>query len=433
MTNLFKDRQLQQRTLIFIRWLAVGGQLAAILIVAFVFGYYLPLAWCLATVGALALVNIIANIRRSRPFVSDQVAAIYLSFDMIQLAFLLYLTGGINNPFAMLMLSPITVSATILSNKVTAFLVFLGLSLVTVLSFIHLNLPIGEEITLLPWIYSWGLFTALCLSLVFIAVYLTIISADSNRLSKALREMQKLLDQQRRLSALGAQAAAAAHALSTPLGTISIISQELTHEKTFSLTIQEDIRLLHTETRRCQEILASLGKKPGQQSAEIEHTLLNDPFTQLPINAILELAAEPYLRSDIKWSVENKLSSAHMLLLLPKPEILQGLGNLLQNAFQFARTQVKVVISENQQQYIIKIQDDGLGFSVDILDRLGEPYISTGAWRRKQTYGGQNMGLGVFIAQSSLASLGVKLFFSNHKAGGAEVKIVWPKPKKSGI
>lgn len=120
MTNLFKDRQLQQRTLIFIRWMAICGQLAAILAVTFIFGYYLPLAWCLATVGALALVNLIANIRRSRPFVSDKVAAAYLSFDMIQLGFLLYLTGGINNPFSILMLSPITVSATILSKKVTA-------------------------------------------------------------------------------------------------------------------------------------------------------------------------------------------------------------------------------------------------------------------------------------------------------------------------
>lgn len=427
MTNLFKDRQLQQRTLIFIRWLAICGQLAAILAVTFIFGYYLPLAWCLATVGALALVNLIANIRRSRPFVSDKVAAAYLSFDMIQLAFLLYLTGGINNPFSILMLSPITVSATILSKKVTAFLVFLGLGLIAILSFVHLRLPIGGEITLLPPIYSWGLLTALCLSLVFIAVYLTVVSADSRRLSKALLEMQKLLDQQHRLSALGAQAAAAAHALGTPLGTISIISKELTHEKTLSPAIQEDIRLLNNEARRCQEILASLGKKPGQQPAEMEHSLLNDPFTQLPISAVLELAAEPYRRADIGWVVESKLSSDHLPALLPKPEILQGLGNLLQNAFQFARTEVKVVIAESQQHYIITIQDDGWGFSLDILDRLGEPYISTGALHRQQPYSGQHLGLGVFIAQSSLATISANLFFSNHKAGGAQVTIVLPK------
>lgn len=425
---MIASKRLQQRTLVFIRWLAIAGQLGAVIFVAFVLGYDFPWVWCFGAVFALAVINIVAGATNPRPFLGDYAAGAYLSFDMIELSFLLYLTGGINNPFAMLILAPITVSATMLSRTVTIFLIGLGFALIIFLSFFHYPLPLGQEMAKLPIIYSWGQLTALCLSLVFIASYLAIVSADSQKLSGAVFEMQKLLDQQGRISALGAQAAAAAHALGTPLATISIVAKELQQEPQNTKQWKQDIELLQTETKRCQNILASLGQGLKMQPfGASEDTFLDGSFSQLPLPSLIELAAEPYIREDIDWSIKTKLPTNAIPKLFPKAEILHGFGNLLQNAFQFARSTVQVLIDHDQHNYLVIIQDDGPGFTTEILDRLGEPYISTGAQNRSPAGGTNHMGLGIFIAQTTLATLPARIIFENQRNGGGQVTVIWAK------
>jgi two-component system sensor histidine kinase RegB len=420
--------RIRLRTIVFIRWIAVAGQLSTLLFVHFGMGYALPLWWALATVGALAAVTAGAQFRRSASHrLTDRESALYFAFDMVQLSVLLFLTGGLNNPFTILILAPVTVSATTLSYRSTLGLAALAITCLNMLAVFHLPLPWSEGGYELAPNFVMGFTISLGLAVIFITSYVYRVAQESRRLSDALAAAQAALDREQSLSSLGALAAAAAHELGSPLGTISLVSRELQRELELDDPIRADIDLLVSQSARCREILAELSRRPEEQQA--------DHFNAMPAPLLIELAAEPHRRPEVVLRIEERADAADPVTpMLPRrPELIHGLGNLLQNAIEFAREEVKVAIAWNAAEISIAISDDGKGFPREMLDRLGDPYLSHGADLKKSTERkGDHMGLGIFIAQQLIERSGGSVNFNNNAYGGAEVIAAWPRSAFEG-
>src|SRR5262245_20701890 len=361
------------RTLILIRWVAIAGQLTALLVVHFGLGYRVPLAATLATVGVSVVVNIWATVgRRSPERLGDRAAAYYLAYDLLQLGVLLYLTGGLHNPFAVLILAPVIVSGTVLSRFSTIALSVLALVTIVVLAFDHLPLPWANGTFDLAPLFIFGLATALALSVVFIAGYVFSLAEEARRMSGALAASYMALDREQRLSALGALAAAAAHRLGSPLGTIAVVSKELARERPSDSPHRADVALLLSQSERCRTILAELSTRPET----------GEPLQRMPLAALVETAAAPYRAQHIRVIVDSQpdAGAENAGKLDPQaphsPELVHGLGNLLQNAIEFARSEVRVIVRWNDRHVRLVIRDDGPGFDPGLLDHLGEPYLS---------------------------------------------------------
>jgi two-component system sensor histidine kinase RegB len=420
--------RIRLRTILFIRWIAVAGQLSTLLVVHFGMGYPLPLFWSLATVAALAAVTAGAQVRRSASHrLTDRESALYFAFDMLQLSVLLFLSGGLNNPFAILILAPVTVSATTLSFRSTLGLLALAITCINLLGRFHLPLPWSDGGYELSPVFIVGFTIALVLAVIFITSYVYRVAQESRRLSDALAAAQAALDREQSLSSLGALAAAAAHELGSPLGTISLVSRELQRELEEDDPIRADIDLLVSQSARCREILAELSRRPEEQQP--------DHFNAMPAPLLIELAAEGHRRPEVVVRIEEKADPADPVTpLLPRrPELIHGLGNLLQNAIEFAQEEVKVTIAWNAAEIGITISDDGKGFPRELLDRLGDPYLSSGADVKKATERkGDHMGLGIFIAQQLIERSGGSVSFDNNSYGGAEVIATWPRTAFEG-
>jgi two-component system sensor histidine kinase RegB len=408
------------RTLVVIRWVGLAGQAAALIIVHFALGYPLPILWAGAVVGASAALNLwLTAERRGSALLSERTAALQLGYDMIQLAALLFLTGGLGNPFAVLILAPVIVSATVLSRRSTVPLSLLALAGIALLARFHMPLPWPNEDFRLEPLFILGLALALSLSVLFIAAYVLSVAEEARRLSDALSATQMALDRERQLSAVGALAAAAAHELGTPLGTIALVAHEIARDLPKGSPLSSDLELLLSESRRCKKILAELAARPDQES---------QPFGPLPVAALIETAAAPYRRPAIDFRVE---SQADLPSLPASAELSHGLGTLLQNAFEFAHHGVVVRLSADDRELKAIIGDDGPGFDPALLQHLGEPYVSRGNEGRESQ--GEHMGLGVFIAVTLLSRTGAVLRFGNRPGGGGEVVITWRRSPLEGL
>ncbi len=399
------------RTLILIRWIAVAGQTVTILVVHFGFEFVLPVIACLFVVALTALSNLMLSIRMPvRARLGNLGATLLLGFDMMQLGMLLYLTGGLENPFAILILAPVTVAATILSRGPTLALTVLAMVLVTLLAFFRAPLPWTGETISLPFPYALGVWTALCVASAFIAGYIWSVADEARRMTDALAATEASLNRARNLSALGGLAAAAAHDLGSPLATIAVVAKELSREVPEDSPFSEDVALLISQSDRCRNILAGLSQRPDMAG--------HRPIERLKFSALVAQACEPY--RDIGAAVDIVIDSDSDNGEPEVPEtqeFVQGVGNLVQNAVQFARERVELVLYWDTGIVRLTVRDDGKGFSGPVLASIGEPYIST--------RGGEqgHMGLGVFIAQTLLEAGGAELAFANR--GGAEVVIRW--------
>lgn len=411
--------RVKQRTLVLIRWVAVTGQAATLCVVHFGMGLPLPTVPALGVVAISGLLNlVISGRRRIRARLSDGEATLYLAYDTIQLSALLYLTGGLVNPFAVLILAPVIVSATVLSRISTVGLGALTAASISVLAFFHLPLPWAEEPFTLPPLYLLGIGLALALSTVFIAAYVGSIAEEARRMSEALSATQLALAREQRLASLGALAAAAAHELGSPLATIALTSKEFARELPADSPLREDVELLIGQSDRCRDILAKLSKVP-----EAKEGL---PFERLPVSALVEAAAESHRIPGIKLVLdaapaEEAPDDSPEPELMHSPEIVHGLGNLIQNAIQFARDEVVVRQRWDRNELSVEVMDDGPGFPAYLLQRIGEPYVSSRA------EGGLHMGLGIFIAQNLLERTGAELTFSNRPEGGAKAVVRWKR------
>lgn len=415
------------RRLTTIRWIAVAGQTLTLLSAQFLFGLTLPLLPAFLVVGVSALLNVL--IQRYRPsglWLGNREAALYLGYDLVQLAFLLSLTGGLTNPFSILILAPITVSASLLSRGATLALSGVGLAAVSLLAFVYLPLPwdtFGVEIA--P-ITVAGLWAALVVAIVFIAAYVFSTSSEAASFAGALRASDLALEREQRLSAVGALAAAAAHELGTPLSTIALVAKELRRDVPEDSALAGDLDLLQEESDRCREILGRLVADPASDGGA--------PYRRLPITTLVELAANPYRQEDVALRVTldppEGESEEDQPVVPRRPALIQGLGMLLQNAQQFARREVQVSIAWDARRLTLQIHDDGPGFDLQRLERLGQPYLSEGDARRGSGEG--HMGLGIFIAHALLGREGARLIFDNHPEGGANVEISWDRAMLSG-
>jgi two-component system sensor histidine kinase RegB len=419
--------RIRLRTIVLIRWIAVVGQLSTLLFVYYVMGYDLPIGWALATVAALAGITAGAQLRRKASArLTDRESALYFAFDMVQLSVLLYLTGGLNNPFAILILAPVTVSATTLSYRSTVGLSALAITCINALAVFHQPLPWTIEGLRLPQNFVTALAIALGLAVIFITSYVYRVAQESRRLSDALTAAQAALDRELSLSNLGALAAAAAHELGSPLGTISLVSREMQRDLPTESPLRGDIDLLVSQSARCREILAELSRRPSQA----------DHFADVPLPLLIELAAEPHRRPHVALRIEERADAADPVppLVPRRPEMIHGLGNILQNAIEFAREEVKVTVAWNPHDIDITVSDDGVGFPPDLLDRLGDPYLSrAGDVKSKHSERqGDHMGLGIFIAQHLIEQSGGSVTFTNNAYGGAEVQMSWPRNVFSG-
>lgn len=410
-----RRNRLRLRTLILIRWIAVMGQTVTILVVYLGLGFDLPLPICLAVILTLALSNLYLSLRRaSGSRLDDRTAALLLGFDVVQLALLLYVTGGLQNPFAILIIAPVMVSATILSRAATIGLTLLALVSISVLAVLRTTLPWSPGPLELPPVYVLGIWTALAVASVFISTYVWSVAEEARRMSDALAATHTLLARQQQLSALGGLAAAAAHELGSPLATIAVVAKELSREIPPDSPLAEDVDLLLSQSARCRDILAGIARTPEKRSAE--------PFDRLPLSQLVEAAAEAHMGGQVEIDIiiEDDVVGEEPMLGR-SPEILSGLGTLIQNAAQFAASTVTVTLRWDERDVVVGVQDDGPGFPPAVLAAIGEPFIST----RASDSG--HMGLGIFIAQTLLARLGAELFFANLEGGGAEVVIRWPR------
>jgi len=412
-------------TLVTIRWVAVVGQLATLGIVRYGLGFPVPLAEAGLAVAASAALNLILQFRYAGTRqLSDREAASQLGFDLLQLAFLLFLTGGLTNPFSILIVVPISISATVLSRRSTLILLTLGLLLSMTLALWHRPLPWhdGGELSL-PVTYLFGLWIGLAFSMVFLTLYAARVSAEARRHALALAATKAALDREQKLAELGTLAAAAAHELGTPLGTITLAARDLLKETPAGDPRQEDVTLINEQVGRCRQILERLSK---QRIEEEEH-----PFSRQPLTAILAEAAEPFEHeSDVEIAIHTQTvgdDAGREPVLRRRPEILHALNNFIENAVAYAKSRVKLNLSWTADNVEIEVRDDGPGFDTGILRSLGEPYIR-GRWlssgRRGKTEG---LGLGVFIAKTLLERTGATVSFSNPLDGGALVRMRWPR------
>jgi two-component system, sensor histidine kinase RegB len=414
------SRRLRLDTLVRLRWLAVLGQTIAVVAVQYGLGFDLPITWCFVLIVLSAWLNI--ALRYAYPLshrLGSGAASGLLAFDVLQLAVLLYLTGGLENPFAVLFLAPVLISATALSPRRTFALGVLVIAAASFLAFNHLPLPWSRDEPLdLPSLYVAGVWAAILLGVAFTAVYAWRVSAEANDLADALAAAELVMAREQHLSQLDGLAAAAAHELGTPLATITLVAKEIANSAPKGSALAEDIALLRQEAERCRAILSKL-------------TTLNEddsPLEQLSLHGLLEEIAGPQRSFGVAISVTAQGDGAEPVMRR-NPAIIYGIGNLVDNAVDFAVARVTLVGQWTSDTVTVEVSDDGPGFPPDVLVRAGDPYIRSRSRARPKARGEarEGLGLGLFIAKTLLERNGAEVIFANRLNGGATIRISWPR------
>ena len=391
--------------LIKIRWIAIFGQFSAIFFVNHILEIQLLFFECIAVIMLSVMINVGAYFFQKKVKISDEIVFLFLLFDTSQLGVLLYLNGGILNPFSILVLAPVIISATYLKSYWTVFLSLYSIFLVIIIKFYFIPLSWTDNF-IIPDLYNNGLLISLIVTIIFIAVYAYIFASSSRKISKALSETKLQLNNQKKITEIGSLSAAAVHELSTPLNTIFLILNDLLKEKMLihNKNLYKDITLLKSQAERCSNILLSLSKNP--------QALQDNFFEKIKIEDLIKLCFDKF-NTDKTLNIEFENTNRNVTILY-KDEINYAFNNIIQNAIQHANSNVLVKIKKNLRNLSIKITDDGIGFSRDILDKLGEPYIN------KNNNG---MGLGIFIAKNLIENVKGKIFFYNSTSGKAVVEI----------
>jgi two-component system sensor histidine kinase RegB len=413
-------RNVRLDTLIRLRWLAVFGQTAAVLIVNDGFDYVLPLWPCLAVIGLYAWLNVALRLRfRGNARLEPDRSAWLLAVDIAELAVLLFLTGGLENPFVFLFLGPVLISATALPTRMTLMLAGFAIACATLLMFWHNPLPWApsEEAQELPQHYMVGIWVALLLCIGYISVYAWQVLEESRQLAEALAATEIVLSREQHLIQLDGLAAAAAHELGTPLSTIALVARELQKDLGPDSPHADDLKLLREQAQRCGDILGKLTQLPGG----------GEPFERMKLSALLEEVVAPHRNFGVDIAVAMPTDGGDEPEVARNPAIMYGLGNLVENAIDFARERVEVEAGWSGDEVRVTINDDGPGFPPEIMDRMGEPFV-TGR-RRRQRAANENpgLGLGFFIAKTLLERSGARLALENRQfpQRGAIVKVRW--------
>jgi two-component system sensor histidine kinase RegB len=416
-------RYVRLDTILRLRWLAALGQLTAIFIVAHGLEFAFPVIACVAVVGVSALLNLALQVAfNPMQRLEPGYAAALLALNIVELAALLFLTGGLQNPFSFLFLAPVLISATVLPIRMTAGLGMLAVACASALVFFHLPLPWDSEDPLvLPPIYLFGVWLSIVLAIGVTSLYAFQATEEARKLSDALAATELVLTREQHLTQLDGLAAAAAHELGTPLSTIFLISREL--EKTVDGTdpLASDLKTLREQAQRCRDILAKITQLSSSGA----------PFDLMPLSTLIEEAVAPHRDFDVAIKVRLAVAATREPVVARNPAILYGVGNILENAVDFARTTVEVNAWWNADTVEIIISDDGPGIAPDMLKRIGEPYLSRRRSADEARREREGLGLGVFIARTLLERTGAKVSFSNRTFPdhGAVVQIAWPRAR----
>lgn len=423
---------LRLQTLVLLRWMAIFGQVIAIAVATRVYHITLPIGLCFLAIGAAIIANLVLiAIFPPNKRLSETEAMLTLVFDLSQLSFLLFLTGGLSNPFAPLILAPVTVSASALALRST--LVVGGLAVALVSLVVVVNIPMRDAtgaVFAVSGLFEFGFWLSLVIGIIFLSLYSRRVATEMRSMSDALLATQMALAREQKLTDLGGVVAAAAHELGTPLATIKMVSTEMLDELTGDL--QDDARLIRDQADRCRDILRSMGKA-GKDDLHMR---------QAPLSAVLREAAEPHQGrgKDLVFSVGPVAGGAiSEPEILRRPEVIHGIRNMVQNAVDFARSTVWIEAGWSAKHLTIRIVDDGAGFSAQVLGRIGDPFLRS---RRDDPAplarpGYEGMGLGLFIAKTLLERTGAELSFANAadpfltqeerpERSGAIVEAVWP-------
>jgi two-component system sensor histidine kinase RegB len=414
------SRHVRLDTILRLRWLAALGQLSAIFIVAQGLEFDVPVIPCLVIVALSALLNLALQVafnpmQRMEP----AYAAALLALNIIELAALLFFTGGLQNPFSFLFLAPVLISSTALPVRFTSILGLLAVACASALVFYHLPLPWDrDEPLVLPPIYLLGVWLSILLAIGVTSLYAFQVTEESRKLSDALAATELVLTREQHLTQLDGLAAAAAHELGTPLSTIFLISREL--EKTVKDgALAADIKTLREQSQRCRDILAKITQLSSSGA----------PFDRMPLSTLIEEVVAPHRDFDVAIKVRIAVAGSSEPVGARNPAVLYGVGNILENAVDFARQAVEVNAWWNDDTVEIVISDDGPGIAPDMLKRIGEPYLSR---RPSADDGGRRgLGLGIFIARTLLERTGARVSFTNRTFPdhGAVVQIAWPRDR----
>jgi two-component system sensor histidine kinase RegB len=416
--HLPQRRNVRLDTLLRLRWLAVIGQTTAVLVVSYAIEFPLPIWACLSVIALSAWLNVALRLGFSlTQRLEPERAAWLLAFDIAELAVLLFLTGGLENPFAFLFLAPVLLSATALPPRITVMLGGFAVLCATVLVFVHYPLPWDPDDPLeLPWIYLLGVWFSILLAIGFISVYAWQITEEGRQIAEALAATELVLAREQHLSQLDGLAAAAAHELGTPLSTITVVVKELERALEADSPHLDDVRLLREQAQRCRDILSKLTELSS-----------GEPFDRIPLPALIEEVVAPHRNFGIAIDVALQHEPAPPTGAR-NPAVLYGLGNFLENAVDFAQGRVEVTADWTEEGVAVTISDDGPGFAPEIMDRLGEPYVRSSK-RRRMNAGSETtgLGLGFFIAKTLLERAGATVDFENRRYPdrGAVIRVRW--------
>ena len=425
------------RTITLLRWVAIAGQVIALLVAQHVLNLKLEFGLCLLVVSVSVVGNLIAMfIFPQSKRLTENENLLMVLFDLLQLSLLLYLTGGLHNPFSILILGPVTVSASALTLRSTVFLAITAILAVTLLAEFHLPLRTEQGFILrVPEIFVFGNWAAIVIAVVFLGIYSRKVTVEMHSMSDALQATYMALSREQKLTDIGGIVAAAAHELGTPLATIKLTSAELIEELDDRPDLQEDARLIKEQADRCRDIMRSMGRA-GKDDLHMR---------QAPLSAVIREAAEPHMGrgKDIHLDQHAEgLDPAQQPSILRRPEIIHGLRNLIQNGVDFATGNVWVETEWSDDTIVIRIMDDGAGYPAHLIGKIGDPFMrrrrSSADHAQRPEYEG--MGLGLFIAKTLLERSGAELSFANGREPGAQrhnptqqigaiVEVVWPRAK----
>ena len=416
-SDLFRfeeNLQLEKKTLVFLRWIAIIGQLIAILSVYFIFRFKFPAAVCLLIVFLGTLTNLYLQLWVKKNNLTTFDSAIFLFYDLFQLSLLLFLTGGIKNPFVIFLIVPSIVSSTLLTLKNTFILVFASILFLLILTFNHLPLPHPGNLHFnVPDYYLYSVPLAVIIALIFLTYFGARFGMESRQRAGALKELEIALAKEHELETIGLQAAAAVHSLGTPLSTITVIAKELRKESIQNPKNLKDLDLLLSQAKRCSEILKNISK------AQIK----KDKFiSEITIKNLLIEITKSFEEISKKKIILNTDKAKKEIPMDRSVEITYGIRNFIGNSVKFSKNKINIDLETDSKKVKVSISDDGPGFPEDISKRIGQPYITTSSEYLKSKAG---LGLGTFIGKTLLERKKASLEFSNLEKGGALVTIVW--------
>ena len=417
-STLFRTKEnlnLDKNTLTILRYIAIFGQFIAINIVFFYLNLKFPIKESYLIIFFGLLTNLFLQLKVRVNQLKDTYASLFLLYDLFQLSALLYLTGGILNPFVILLIIPTIVSSTFLSMGTTIILGVITSFLLFLLSYTHLPLPgLEANIFNVPLFYKQGILISILIGLIFLSYFGIRFSGETKKRSEALNKLQEVISKEYELESLGGQAAAAAHSLGTPLATISVVAKELKKEIGDDKDYSKDIDLLISQTKRCSEILKQISKKQIEEDIFLSSIKFEDLLAEI-IDSFQETSSKKI--NLLTNNDENKIA------IQRTPEIIYGLRNFIGNAVKFSKSEVQIELYSNAKKIEIKINDDGPGIPDDIITKIGEPYIKS---KSKEVIHNSGLGLGSFLGKTLLERKSANLLFRrNSGLGGALVIITW--------